>query len=41
MCKSILNKVNAEINVENFSQTFDNKEYFGANFKIIMQNYKG
>ncbi len=41
MCKSILNKVNAEINVENFSETFDDKEYFGANFKIIIQNYKG
>jgi signal transduction histidine kinase len=41
MCKSILNKINAEINVENISQTFDNKEYFGANFKIIIQNYKG
>ncbi|PKI80424.1 two-component sensor histidine kinase, partial [Malaciobacter halophilus] len=40
MCKSILNKINAEIGVQNFTATIDNKEFRGANFRIIIQNYK-
>ncbi len=41
MCKSILEKVQATIEVENSFTNFDNIEYKGANFKITLKKYKG
>ncbi|MFY9075851.1 HAMP domain-containing sensor histidine kinase [Malaciobacter mytili] len=41
MCKSILEKVQATIEVENSLISIDNIEYKGANFKITLKKYKG
>ncbi|AXH15482.1 signal transduction sensor histidine kinase [Malaciobacter mytili LMG 24559] len=41
MCKSILEKVDATIEVKNSLTIYENIEYKGASFKITLKKYKG